>query len=295
MLGGGRVLDAGPPRARNRAARLDALLGLRAGVPSAAVRALIAEVAPRPLLKAGLGARFPIKASALARAAEKIADRGDVVRTKGDGWVDRVALVGLGSRARELVAAHHAAHPLDRGIGLETLRQKLSTRAGAAAADEAIRLAGRRVEGVEPVLVEGDIARLASFFEGASPKSHGPIEKAALSLREAGLKGLGEFAVTELLASPPKEVRAVLAKLVRDGIALATGAQWFDRKSVDTLRSRVIEHFAKTPILSIFEFKEMSGLGRKQAIPLLELFDREGVTLRKGDDRARGPKATLAG
>ncbi|MFO0548930.1 MAG: SelB C-terminal domain-containing protein [Polyangiaceae bacterium] len=31
----------------------------------------------------------------------------------------------------------------------------------------------------------------------------------------------------------------------------------------------------------------MSGLGRKQAIPLLELFDRR-TTMRKGDDRIRG-------
>ena len=45
------------------------------------------------------------------------------------------------------------------------------------------------------------------------------------------------------------------------------------------------------PVITIAEFKEMSGLGRKQAIPLLELFDREGVTLRKGDDRERGARA----
>ena len=37
--------------------------------------------------------------------------------------------------------------------------------------------------------------------------------------------------------------------------------------------------------LSIAEFKELSGLGRKQAIVLLEQLDREGVTRREGDDR----------
>ncbi len=295
VLGGGIVLDAAPPRARNRVARLDALEGLRVASAAVAARALISEVAPRPLQKSALGARFPIEASVLARAAEKIADKGEVVRTKGDGWVDRASLVALGSRARDVVAAHHAQHPLDRGLGLETLRQKLSTRAGVAAADEAIRLAGRRVEGVEPIVVEGDIARLASFFEGAASKNHGPVEKVALALREAGLKGLGEFAVNELLELPAKEVRAVLAKLVRDGISIATGAQWFDRKSVDVLRARVVAHFEKAAVLTIAELKEMSGLGRKQAIPLLELFDREGVTLRKGDDRARGPKAVFTG
>lgn len=294
VLGGGRVLDARPPLARKPARRLASLEALESGSAADAARALIVEAAPRPLVRSELGARLNIEGAAIARAAEKIADRGEVVRTKGEGWADRAALLALGDRARALVAAHHEANPLDRGIQLETLRQKLASRAGAAAADEAIRLAGRRTEGVEPIVVEGDIARLASFLEGASSKNRGPVERVALALREAGLKGLGEFAVTELLGAPPKEVRAVLAKLVRDAVAVSAGAQWFDRKSVDALRARVRAHLAASAVLTIAEFKEISGLGRKQAIPLLELFDREGVTLRKGDDRARGPKALLA-
>jgi hypothetical protein len=34
----------------------------------------------------------------------------------------------------------------------------------------------------------------------------------------------------------------------------------------------------------------MSGLGRKQAIVLLEQLDREGTTRREGDDRVRGAR-----
>jgi selenocysteine-specific elongation factor len=290
VLGGGKVLDARPPTTRRAALRIASLDALDAGAAVDAARALVGEHAPRPLAKAELGARFAVDGASLARALEKMADRGEVVRTKGDGFADRASLVALGERARSLVAAHHAAHPLDRGIKLETLRQKLAVRAGSGA-DEVIRLAGRRVDGVEPIVVEGDIARLASFIEGGSAKNRGPVEKVALALREAGLKGLGEFAVTELLGAPAKEVKAVLAKVVRDGAALSAGAQWFDRKSVDELRDKVRAHLASSPVLTIAEFKELSGLGRKQAIPLLELFDREGVTIRRGDDRLRGPKA----
>ena len=38
-------------------------------------------------------------------------------------------------------------------------------------------------------------------------------------------------------------------------------------------------------VKTIADFKELSGLGRKQAIVLLEQFDREGITRREGDDR----------
>lgn len=81
----------------------------------------------------------------------------------------------------------------------------------------------------------------------------------------------------------------MLAKLVRDGVAVVAGGQWFAKPCVDGLRAKVVEHFSTRDVLTIAEFKELSGLGRKQAIPLLELFDREGTSLRKGDDRVRGP------
>jgi selenocysteine-specific elongation factor len=64
--------------------------------------------------------------------------------------------------------------------------------------------------------------------------------------------------------------------------------QWFDRRAVDELRERVLAHFATARVLTIAEFKAISGLGRKQAIPLLELFDKEGTSRREGDDRVRG-------
>ncbi len=82
----------------------------------------------------------------------------------------------------------------------------------------------------------------------------------------------------------------MLAKLVRDGEVIATGAQWFSKRAIDALRGQVVAHLTREPVLTIAQFKEMSGLGRKQAIPLLELFDREGTSLRKGDDRVAGPR-----
>ena len=109
-------------------------------------------------------------------------------------------------------------------------------------------------------------------------------------VREAALKGVSELVVKEATGVSPKEVKAILARLVRDGIAVHTGELWFSCEAVDGLRALVIAHLAKAPRLTIAEFKEMSGLGRKQAIVLLEQLDREGTTRREGDDRLRGSR-----
>jgi selenocysteine-specific elongation factor len=40
--------------------------------------------------------------------------------------------------------------------------------------------------------------------------------------------------------------------------------------------------------LGVPQFKDMVGVTRKYAIPLLEYFDREGTTVRSGNVRLRG-------
>jgi selenocysteine-specific elongation factor len=116
----------------------------------------------------------------------------------------------------------------------------------------------------------------------------GALASAVRAIEEAGLRGVSEHAIGTATGSPPREVKAILAKLVRDRIALHAGDLWFSCSAVDDLRGRVIAHFNGTEKLTIADFKTLSGLGRKQAIPLLEQLDREGVTRRQGDDRVPG-------
>ena len=98
---------------------------------------------------------------------------------------------------------------------------------------------------------------------------------------------LTELGVKEATKVQPREVKAILAKLTRERLAVHTGELWFWRTSFDDLRTRVVAHLDRAPRLTIADFKEMSGMGRKQSIVLLEQLDREGVTRRDGDDRVR--------
>src|SRR5262249_405357 len=152
-----------------------------------------------------LASRFAIRGTALAKAADSLADRGVIARLKGAGWMERAALVGLAATARKLVAAHHKSSPLDRGLVLETLRRQLTAVGGADAAQEAILLASstERLEG-EPIVVEGDVARVASFgAHGIDPSVAGIVATAARALADAALKGMTEFGVREATGVTP--------------------------------------------------------------------------------------------
>ena len=295
VLGGGEVLDARPPqslRKRGRAARLAVLEALFVSRdPQAVMRALALEASPRPLARDVLPSRFSLPAAELERAADKLGDKGELARIKRLGWVPRVALVELAVEARGLVAAHQKKNPLDRGMVLETLRARLAARAGVEAADEIIKLAASKSGSVagEPIVVEGDVVRAPQITAASASGAVGALGVALTALEKAQLKGITEFGVKEASGASPKEVKAILAKLVREGHATHAGELWFFRADIDALRAKVKAHLDQHGRISIADFKDLSGLGRRQAIPLLELFDREGVTRREADDsRVRG-------
>jgi selenocysteine-specific elongation factor len=56
-------------------------------------------------------------------------------------------------------------------------------------------------------------------------------------------------------------------------------------RCVDAMRS----HFAGAEELSVGDLKGSLGLSRKHAIPLLEYFDAQRITQRRGNARVKGP------
>jgi selenocysteine-specific elongation factor len=59
----------------------------------------------------------------------------------------------------------------------------------------------------------------------------------------------------------------------------------FHRAALDDLRRRVQETKTRSPKIDVAGFKNLTGVSRKYAIPLLEYLDRERVTRRVGDER----------
>jgi selenocysteine-specific elongation factor len=58
-----------------------------------------------------------------------------------------------------------------------------------------------------------------------------------------------------------------------------------DKAALDQLIADVRALKSKNPKLGVGEFKSLTGVTRKHAIPLLEYLDRQRVTRRVGDER----------
>ena len=85
---------------------------------------------------------------------------------------------------------------------------------------------------------------------------------------------------------PPKELAQVLEALSRRGDVVRLDRElWFAAGAVDEARSQLLTMLAADGSVTLAAFRDRIGCGRRNAQALLESFDREGLTLRRGDER----------
>jgi len=101
--------------------------------------------------------------------------------------------------------------------------------------------------------------------------------------------GLKVPLLKDVLASLPIDkarAQKIVTLLLRDRVLVKVGDDLvFHRDALDGLRKLVIAQKGKTPKMNVVAFKDLIGVTRKYAIPLLEYLDRERVTRRVGDER----------
>jgi selenocysteine-specific elongation factor len=286
VAGGGVVIDARPERRTSGAPRRALAASLASLEPGATVRALVDASRPRPLTREVLAGRFALDAESLALAADAAVETRTLARIGDQGWIARERLEGLVRRARELVGLHQEQAPLERGMPLETLRARLAgAGAGRWVAAEAIRLAADRDDPGRLVL-DGDVVRRGQAAAGAR-EANARAQLIALALEQAGRAGATEHTLGVTTRTHLAGLRAGLQKLARDGAAVRLADLWFASRVIEEARVKMTEHYARAPTLSVGEFKAVAGLARKQAVAMLEHFDRLGLTRREGDARVR--------
>jgi selenocysteine-specific elongation factor len=260
-VGGGVVLDVAPPRRRRSdPALLRELEALSRRDPGT-------EVAVR-VERAG----FAGVAEEALRRETGLEGRAGIVKV-GDRWLSEAALHELERRVVLAVREFHECEPLRPGIPRAALRGALPENAPPAVLD---LLLGSLV-------VDGDLARLPEHRPRLSPDEQSAVDRLR---RESAAAGLEPPTLREWSERLGHDVRPLLAHLEREGsLVRAPGDLWFDRGAVDDLRRRVVEWIRANGPLDTPGYKKLIGTTRKHAVPLMELFDAEQVTLRRGETR----------
>lgn len=279
-IGGGRVLDAAEePRRTKAAERLAFLQSIANGGAEESLAMRVVRRGDNGLSVAdavgetGLPpARVESRAAALVKAG-KLARLEDVLISS-----ERVALLGDKMSAR--VEQFQKLNPLVAGIGREQLREGLGLR------EQVFRGVLDALVKAKKIEVKDDVVHVAGksvVLRDEEAEAKARIEEA---FAEAGLK---VPLLKEVLASlPVDKVRAqkIVTLLLRDRVLVKLADELvFHRDALLELRQQIVAQKTKTPKLNVGNFKDLFGITRKHAIPLLEYLDRERVTRRVGDER----------
>jgi selenocysteine-specific elongation factor len=281
-IGGGTLLDVDPPRFRRKAPALIAHLEqLERGTPAEVVEEHVRQAGLSGVRTAALSARAPFGPERLRRLLSELEQGGRIAAVERDWYVHADSHVRLRGLILTALEQYHRANPLRPGMGREELRGR------AGGADERVfAQALARLEAEGAVASDRDKVRLASHEVRLTPEQQrivDQVEQAFLeaeaappspeeALARAGVKGDEEHELFQVLLDARKLVR------VKESL-------FFHARALDVVQDKVVALLKERKEIGPQDIKDLLGISRKYAIPLLEHLDARRVTTRVGERR----------
>lgn len=190
---------------------------------------------------------------------------------------------GIAAKLDNIVEKFHKENPLAPGMSREQLRVSAGRRVRA----EAFRAALDFLVRNKKIEAQSELVKKAGAGIALQPEEVRAKAQIEAAFTEAGLAVPAVNVVLGKLPVERKRAEKILQLLLREKILVRVTADLiFHQEALAQLRARLATR-KKTngERLSVPDFKELTGITRKYAIPLLEYLDRERVTKRAGDER----------
>jgi len=282
-LGGGVVLDVAPPHRRRSApeVRRD-LAQLAAGGPAERLCVLIRRSGFRGIERDRLHREAGLDASVCEGLLATLTGSGEIASTASQRWLHREALADLEQRVLAKLDAYHRAEPIRPGMPTGALRGSLPENVARDTAEMIVERLAARAQ----IAIEGDLARLPEHRPTLSASDQALVARIAAEARSAGLEPPSLKDWEKRLGTDAANLLDLLAHLERAGqLVRAPGDLWFDHAAVDDLREKVVRELRARGRLETPDYKALIGTSRRTAVPLMELFDQEHLTVRSGEAR----------
>jgi selenocysteine-specific elongation factor len=284
-IGGGAVLDPLARRPTLRDTGRGAFLETLEGGKHEEILAAMTERALLGLALEEIVARTGSFPQEIRETALKLGASGRIKIVSGEPLVllGRKAFDEVRRKISERVERFHKENPLSPGIAREDLRASLGRRVKA----ETFRAALEELAGEKKLDVQGELVKRAGSQIELQPeeaRAKGEMEKA---FSDAGLTVPSFKEVLAKLSVEAKRAEKLLQILLREKSLVRVSPELiFHANALAQLKQQLVTYKkAKGERISVPVFKDLTGITRKYAIPLLEYLDRERVTRRAGDER----------
>lgn len=225
-------------------------------------------------------ARLPLDPAVLQSLAQRLEEAGRVrILSFGPlSLVAKDAVDFLDAKIVPYIKSFHATHPKDAGLDMERLARRFDV------PPPILRLALKTLVHEGRIKMDGAVFALAGFQKVLPLREEKMLEQLETLCFSGDFRAVSLNDIREQFNLTPSKLESMLALLIerrhvvqgKEGFYLH--ARWLEELT-QKLRS-----LSKRE-MTIAEFKAITGLSRKFAIPLLELLDEMGVTRRHGSIR----------
>lgn len=288
-LGGATVLDPVPAKhKRFRGEVLEAIALQEHGGPGERVHDAVRRAGIAGTTGAELHAARIVPEEILPSLVASLVRDGSVLE-RGETYYDAACVARARSDTFRLASEFQRTNALAWGIGRAELQEKLGFRGTRARFGELLELLVAKGGGDEPLHLRPDAVRAGSADRELSAGDRQALDKLAAILRQAGATPPLPAELQAQTGIGPR-FPAFVSLLEEQGkLVRVTESLLYDREALEAIETKLRRHLGAATLMSMADFKNLTGLSRKFAVPLLEHFDRKGVTARDGDNRRPGP------
>lgn len=271
-IGGGRVLDVHPEPRKRKSATAAWLEQLKTASPAQQIALRVGRRNANGITLGALSAETGLTVEAIRRHISSALESGDLLSISDDLLLSGEGLLAaVGAITTSLEAGLPMKSSELRGqaaLNIEVFDFVL----GSLAREGKVRLSGE----------------LVSIYNAGSESSNGETERLAAVANAYRAAGLAAPSVTDLaqklILSEP-EMRRLVTRLQRNKTIVRMGNDnlFIHSEALNQLSAKISE--LRGTLIDVAGFKQLTGLSRKYAIPLLEYLDRQRITRNQGDRR----------
>jgi selenocysteine-specific elongation factor len=289
-IGGGRVLDAAPPKHKRFSGGVAAGLEKLGGSARDAVDQAFIQAAGRPRSVADISLKLGRAEAEVAEAVAALAAEGALTVIPGDGpdkYVHSSAFASLSDGLVAAVGAYFEKNPYRAHMPFSDLRSSFLETGDAAtfkAVLDGLLAAGRLVR-------EGAEIGLPGRRPKADPVQAELRSRVEAAFRDARFSAPLEDDVRTKLGLNPSVFNPILIALLRSGdlVRLAPKVT-YHREALEAARAAVAGLIERHGSVTIAELRDRLGVSRKYAQAILEHFDKTGFTARVEDRHVLGKR-----
>jgi selenocysteine-specific elongation factor len=284
-IGGGVVLD---PHARRFSAKDTGRSQFLATLEKGSREDILRTMAERNIL--GITAQEVIVRTGwiegeIRSAAKALADKKLVRIVSNDPLIliAETLFMEIGKKLLARVERFHKENPLLPGITREELKASLGRRVRPETFAAALQLLLEQ----RKITLQGEFIKKAGAEITLTPEELRAQDQITQAFARAGLAVPSVKEVLGKLQIETARAEKLLQILLREKVLVRVSADLiFHRDALNVLTGLLVQYKkAKGDRIGVPAFKELTGITRKYAIPLLEYLDRQRQTRRAGDER----------